>query len=232
MRAHEILLELSVGEVRYGSWNIKFTKKPMQHGVYRANGFLIKKNQVLSSVKAEGKSQEEAIQNVKKEIDQQTDITKAGIQQNIKVSDVVRSTIDFNVDVTKVIFNNNEPTAARFVEDGGIVYLDIVTHEAMERNWPQFKQDGFVKMHTRQLAKSDTSTEGYAIGITPFRVDKLGLEFNGRYTLDETKSPDPDFRRFKLQFDSIVQSREDKMALGIPAITIATWTRGNQDARM
>lgn len=225
MRAHEILVEAGFGEQRYGSWTIKFSENPMGKGLYRAAGHLMKKNQPIASVKSEGKTKEEAIQNVKIQIDQHVDTQRAEIQQNIKAADVTRTTIDFNVEVTKVIFNNNEPTAARFIEDGGIVYLDIATHEAMESSRSQLKQNKFVKMHTRQLAKQGISTEGYAMSITPMQVDKFGLEFNGRYTLDETKSPDPDFRRFKLLFDSVVQSRGDKMALGVPALTIATWAK-------
>lgn len=231
MRAKEFLLELDVGEQRYGSWEIKFSKQPMKSGKFQANAFLRKKNQVVASVQADGKSEQEAIQNAKSQIDQHTADRKAEIKQNIKAADVTRTTIDFNVEVTKVIFNNTEPTAARFAEDGGIVYLDIATSDAMENDRAKLKQLKFSKMHDRGIDKTDTAVKGYGMGITPTRVDNLGLEFNGRYTLDETTSPDPDlYRRFKLLFDSVVQSKDDRMILGVPAITIATWIKGSRDA--
>jgi len=223
MRAYEILLELKVDEIKYGQWIIKFSTEPFKDGKYHANGFL-KTNNELLKVKSEGITLHDAIEKIKEEIDKKINIRKSEIKQNINKSDITRAAIDFNVEVTKKIFNNNEPTAGRFIEKNGIIYLDIATPEAIEKYKKELNDFKFRKIHDRQIDKNNIGTKGYGMGITPNQIDKLGLEFNGRYILEEVESPEPMlFRRFKLLFDSIVQHKNDRMIIGIPALTVATW---------
>ena len=223
MRAFEILSE-GYGQQRYGSWVIKFTDQPTA-GKYKAVGHLVRKGEAVASVKGDGDTKEAAIQNVKQQIDANV-ATQAKQQTKIKSSDVIRTTIDFNVEVTKQIFNHYEPTAARFVEDDGIVYIDIMTPEWFEEHGYK-SLPGFVRIHDRKMgSKYGTATKGYGTKISPKTVDRLGLEFNGRYTLDEIRSDDDAFRRFKLLFDSVVQNPQDRFVLGVPGLTIATWTKG------
>lgn len=231
MRAYEILTENIlmelIQELRYGSWLIKYYDAIPAGETFQAMGHNPKVKGVFHG---KGSSYEEAIQQVKDQIDQQNDADQEKRITKINPKDVTKVEVALNRQFTRDILNDGA-TAARFIDAGGRPQLQVMNIE-------YFTQDNVndwiaeYKMIRMQWVigsgTTENATEGYSIALGPRRTIESGLEFGGRYYIDEIESDDDVYRTFNLMLDSISQGGGDSKRLNGPGFTVATWTKGGK----
>lgn len=202
--------------ISYGTWTIKALKKPDANGQYAAVGFHDRNPQ---TPRVFGKSQREAIDAVKREIDRHIGQDRAAIRAS-------KVTIDFNVEFTQeVIKELGGPTGVRFERRGDGVHLVVCSPDYTDLG-PDIYGTGegqFQRLFKRIPDPTENSQAAmvYCSALSGSQAQKLGLEGSGRYSLEYVGSDDYQNQDFKLVFDSIVKSKEDKRRLRRPGLTVA-----------
>ena len=163
-----------------------------------------------TAFKARGNTPQEAVDNLKAEIDREIDVAT-------KVSG--QATLDFNVDFVKDILELSADTFYAKIIPGP--QLVIAGSEMLQ--YPDImKSEGFKPSTIRTSSSSEGTTPLPGVPLSPKAAMAANLIANGRYVLgDETVDRDGN-RVFDLNFDSVVQASNDKMRLRAPAVTVGT----------
>jgi hypothetical protein len=160
--------------------------------------------------KAQGNTPQEAVDNLKAEIDREIDTAT-------KVSG--QAILDFNVDFVRTILElSSETFYAKIVPGPRLV---IAGSEMMQ--YPDImKSEGFKPSSIRTSNSTEGTTPLPGVSLSSKAAVAANLIANGRYVLgDETVDRDGN-RVFDLNFDSVVQASNDKMRLRVPAVTVGT----------
>lgn len=207
------------GEMQYGTWTIKFRTTPRENGTYEAIGMHTRNP---STPKVAGKTRDEAITLIKKEIDRHAANDKTALLAS-------RAVIDYNVAFTRAVVSETGVTGVRLVKHGSDVYLVIAGVEYLDAFGNEIygpDKESFTKLHVRKAGSDEPSGAGtlYCSSISTSTVSSLGLRPNARYALEYVNT-DSDYghQNFKLIFDSDVLSKEDKRRLNEPGLTIAVF---------
>jgi hypothetical protein len=200
----------------YGNWTIKALKRPDSKGEFAAMGY---HDRNPNTARMTGSSQEEAIKNVKTAIDRYVSIDQSVIRAS-------RITIDYNVEFTTDVLNElGGPTGVRFEKRGGDAILVVASVEYLELGDEVFGTgpDQFSRLFKRIPAGNEQSKASmvYCSPMSGSFANKLGLVGSGRYTIEYVGSDEYKNQMFKLVFDSIVSSKEDKRRLRKPGLTVA-----------
>lgn len=200
----------------YGNWTIKALKKPDSKGEFAAVGYHIRNP---NTARMTGKTQQEAIDGVKKEIDRYTASDRAAISAS-------KVTIDYNVEFTREILNElGGPTGVRFERRGDEVILIVASVEYMDLGDEVFgtQSHQFSRLFKRIPDGNEQSKAAmvYCSPMTGSFAQKLGLEGGGRYTLTYVGSDEYKNQEFKLVYDSTAAGKEDKRRLLQPGLTVA-----------
>ena len=163
-----------------------------------------------ATFKAKGQNPEEAVNNLKLEIDKEIDVAT-------KVSGY--ATLDFNVEFAKDILELSTDTFYAKINPGP--QLVLAGAEIME--YPEIMRDeGFKPSTIRTYKGGEGTTLLPGVPLSSKAAMTANLIANGRYVLgDETIDKDGN-RVFNLTFDSVVQASNDKMRMRAPAVTIGT----------
>jgi hypothetical protein len=207
------------GEEKYGSWTIKYRIEP-KNGKYDAAGMNDRNpNRPMVS----GQSSDEAIANVKKEID------RLMVNDEIAAK-YTKGQINLNAEFTRDYISDH-PTGVRLVRRGDesiLILCDVNFVEELGTDAYGPGADQFTRLQVRVRGKDDIPGGGaatlYGAGISVPKIKELGLRRNGRYSLIEIDS-DPEYghQQFKLIFDSETASVTDKMRLHQPGLTLAVY---------
>ena len=201
----------STSEVMYGTWGIKFRNEP-KNGMFDV---IASNPRNPTIVKAQDKSQQEAIKKAKEEIDKLN-------KNDDTILNFSKANINFNINFTNDYMPHG-PTGVYFFADGSEIYMTLCSEDlADEMN----KLDqAFIKLQTRKAGSTDDRSSGtlYSTNLSIKQIRELGLQANGRYALIELKRDDNDNQVFKLVFDSITASVTDKIRMGIPGLTVAVY---------
>jgi hypothetical protein len=160
--------------------------------------------------KAKGNNPQEAVDNLVAEIDKEIDVAT-------KVSG--QATLDFNVEFTKDILEmSTDVFYAKIITGPRLV---IAGPEMME--YPDImRAEGFKPSSIRKDNGSEGTTKLQGVPLSAKSAMATNLIANGRYVLgDETIDKDGN-RVFELNFDSVVQAKNDRMRLRAPALTVGT----------
>jgi len=143
---------------------------------------------------------------------------------NIQFSNVDETNGVFNQAFTNSFFGDEVPALGKIVVDGA-THIDVYIGNDPE-DLELYKSDGFVQISDRLWNKSRV----YRMSLTPKQVADKGLEFRGIYTVNETKSPDPDLKRFTLSPQPIdyLEGKESKKIFKEPTFSIPTWLKGSK----
>ena len=163
-----------------------------------------------TAFKARGNTPQEAVNNLKAEIDREIDVAT-------KVSG--QATLDFNVDFVRAILELSSDTFYAKIVPGP--QLVIAGSEMLQ--YPDImKSEGFKPSTIRTSNSSEGTTPLPGVPLSPKAAMAANLIANGRYVLgNETVDRDGN-RVFDLNFDSVVQASNDKMRLRAPAVTVGT----------
>ena len=162
------------------------------------------------SFKAQGNTPQEAVDNLKAEIDREIDTATKVSGQGI---------LDFNVDFVRTILElSSETFYAKIIPGPRLV---IAGSEMMQ--YPDImKSEGFKPSSIRTSNSTEGTTPLPGVSLSSKAAVAANLIANGRYVLgDETVDRDGN-RVFDLNFDSVVQASNDKMRLRAPAVTVGT----------
>lgn len=199
----------------YKFWKINVAKKKTPNGKVRGNAIHMKyKDRQLGPI--DGISIEDVMSKLRKMID---DIM---IGQRKGLEGAKGVTIDFNAPFTRQIFAEiGDITAARFNQENNKVYLEIMDPEYFEAIGPL---EGFKRIGIRDKSDSETATNLYSFTPTMTDIKKLGLEANGRYTVEqESKAPDDPYWRFSIDHHSTAYDKSERMQLSVPGFNVAVW---------
>jgi hypothetical protein len=89
----------------------------------------------------------------------------------------------------------------------------------------ELRKYGFVRMTNRLRGGKyeETSIPVYGFNLPTMTADKLGLQLNGRYSV-EPRIADEEGTKFDIVYDSTTQSARDKVRMGVPGFTVgASW---------
>jgi len=163
-----------------------------------------------SKFKAKGNTPQEAVNNLKLEIDKEIDVAT-------KVSG--QAILDFNVDFVKDILEMSSDTFyAKIVAGPRLV---IAGPEMME--YPEIMRDeGFKPSAIRTYKGGEGTTKLPGVPLSSKSAASANLIANGRYVLGNEALDKDGNRVFELNFDSVVQASNDKMRLRAPALTVGT----------
>lgn len=213
------------GETTFGTWKIKFNNFPNGKGVYGANAFLNAGTPKEQKVAAEGDSAEAAVSAVKGKIEFMNKANAAALKFS-------EAQVCFNVEFTRDILSHQGITGVRLQGHGDAVFLVVCGTEYFEEFGKEVfgrGPDSFVKLFPRLNNKNleDGSGSGaaqlYGAHITGNQIKTLGLQPNGRYSLDSEGEDDLGNLKFRLVFDSVTQGKQDKVRLHKPGLTIAVF---------
>ena len=160
--------------------------------------------------KTKGNNPEEAVNNLKLEIDKEIDVAT-------KVSG--HAILDFNVDFVKDILElSTDVFYAKIVAGPKLV---IAGRDMME--YPEImRDDGFKSSAIRTYKGGEGTTKLPGVPLSAKSAAASSLIANGRYVLgDETSDKDGN-RVFDLKFDSVVHASNEKIRLRAPALTVGT----------
>ena len=160
--------------------------------------------------KAKGNNPQEAVNNLKLEIDKEIDVAT-------KVSG--QAILDFNVEFAKDILEmSTDVFYAKIIVGPRLV---IAGPEMME--YPDIMRDeGFKPSAIRTYKGGEGTTKLPGVQLSSKAAAAANLIANGRYVLgNETVDKDGN-RVFELNFDSVVQAKNDRMRLRAPALTVGT----------
>lgn len=115
-------------------------------------------------------------------------------------------TIDFNSHFSKQIVPHGEPFFAK-IDDGFILVS----------NKPQ---EGFSKASPR--VETEGSERFWAMPISAKEAEIQKLVPNGRYSLGSKEEIDPETSMFDIHFQSVTQSKNDRLHMTVPGFTVAT----------
>jgi hypothetical protein len=202
--------------ISYGNWTIKALKKPDAKGEFAAMGY---HDRNPNTPRVSGSTQEEAVANVKKEIDRHLSNDQSAIRAS-------KITIDYNVEfTTDIVKELGGPTGVRFEKRGGDTVLVVASVEYMDLGDDAFGtgEHQFSRLFKRIPDGNEQSKASmvYCSPMSGSTANKLGLVGSGRYTLEYVGSDDYKNQAFKLVFDSIVSSKEDKRRLRKAGLTVA-----------
>lgn len=216
---------IEIKEVKYGAWTIKAKIKPEADGrTFKAMGSHPRNpNAPVGS----GDSVEAAIKDVESKIDKHMEHDKRALNAS-------KATVDYNAAFTNQIIKDNSEfshgvTGVRITRKGGEVVLILCGAEYLDAFGPEVfgtGPDQFTKLHRRLGGSSDAedgkATTLYSSSLTGKQIQDLGLQPNGRYTL-QYLSHDRDYGHltFKLVFDSIVGDKSERVSMGEPGLNIA-----------
>ena len=233
MRYYEIietiLTELvKTADIQFGNFTIRHSVDPDQSGIFSGLGFH-NKDRDIKTDRISGSSVEEVVNKVKDALRLLRYEQAKERKPDIKLSDVQRSEAAFNVDFTNEILEG-VPTAVRFGTEGGH-YVDVASREYFEEFPDELKKEGFTRLSLLIRSKrSEGGTKSYHTALTPAKVESLGLDFNGRYTLErDTSIQDDMFTRYRMHLDSHVSNPNDAFTLGVPGVTIAAWLKKSDE---
>ena len=162
------------------------------------------------SFKTQGNTPQEAVDNLKAEIDREIDTATKVSGQGI---------LDFNVDFVRTILElSSETFYAKIIPGPRLV---IAGSEMLQ--YPDImKSEGFKPSSIRTSNSTEGTTPLPGVSLSSKAAIDANLVANGRYVLgDETVDRDGN-RVFDLNFDSVVQASNDKMRLRVPAVTVGT----------
>jgi hypothetical protein len=160
--------------------------------------------------KAKGNTPQEAVNNLKLEIDKEIDVAT-------KVSG--SAILDFNVDFVKEILEMSIDTFYAKIISGP--KLVIAGREMME--YPDImKSEGFKPSTIRTYKGGEGTTKLPGVPLSAGAAAAASLIANGRYVLGVETTDKDGNRVFNLEFDSVVQASNDKMRLRAPAVTVGT----------
>lgn len=198
------------GEEKYGTWTIKFNSNPNKDGKYGANAF----HDRNAAIKVLADTHEEAIAKAKREIDFSVKL----VELSPKVKKV---TLDFNVEFTRDIVDNDDATGIKFLNCDDGIFLTVTSIADPAAN-------GFQPLKERTPLDERQGTD-YTImwcavpSVVEFRT--LGLQPHGRYAIEYERDDAEGNRVYRLVFDSVAKSSNDKVRLFRPGMTIATHMR-------
>ena len=160
--------------------------------------------------KAKGNTPQEAVNNLKLEIDKEIDVAT-------KVSG--QAILDFNVDFVKDILEmSSDVFYAKIVAGPRLI---IAGPEMME--YPDIMRDeGFKPSTIRTYRGGAGTTKLPGVPLSSKSAASANLIANGRYVLGNEELDKDGNRVFELNFDSVVQASNDKMRLRAPALTVGT----------
>jgi hypothetical protein len=219
MRYNEILREYRETpgfiHAEHKFWQINVAKKKTPNGKVRGNAVHKKyKDRQLGPI--DGSSVEDVMSKLKSMVDDNMIGQRKGLEGAKGV------TIDFNAPFTRQIFAEiGDITAARFNQENGEVYLEIMDPEYFEAIGPS---DGFKRIGIRDKSESETAADMYSFTPTMAEIKTLGLEANGRYTVEqEGKAPEDPYWRFSIDHHSTAHDKSERVQLPVPGFNIAVW---------
>ncbi len=203
------------GTEPYGTWEIKFRNIP-KNGKFDAMG-MHKRNPNVP--RASAATVEDAVSDVKKQIDRY-------IANDDAVLKYAKGQVNFNAEFTRECIPDG-PTGVRLSRVGDESILTVCSEEYADLG-PEVFGSGegqFTKLFMRKPGTGDENGGAatlYLAGITTNTIRRLGLQPNGRYSLQYI-STDPEYghRIYKLIFDSITAGPADKQRLHTPGLTLA-----------
>jgi hypothetical protein len=217
--------EIPIKEVKYGAWTIKAKLKPEVDGkTFKAMGSHPRNP---NAPIGQGTTADEAVRNVQTQIDKHMEHDKRALGAS-------KATIDYNAAFTNQIIKDNSEfshgvTGVRITRRGGEVVLILCGAEYLDAFGGEVYGTGpdqFTKLHRRMGGSTEgedgKATTLYSSSLTGKQIQDLGLQPNGRYTLDYL-SHDRDYGHltFKLVFDSIVGDKSERVSMGEPGLNIA-----------
>ena len=165
---------------------------------------------LTANFKAKGKNPQEAVQNLYAEVDKEIDVAT-------KVSG--RAIIDFNVDFVRDILELSTDTFYAKIIPGP--KLVLAGPEMME--YPEImSSEGFKPSAIRTYKGGEGTTKLPAVPLSTSAAVTANLIANGRYVLGNEEIDKDGNRVFNLEFDSVVQDKNEKLRLRAPALTIGT----------
>jgi len=165
---------------------------------------------LTANFKAKGKNPQEAVQNLHAEVDKEIDVAT-------KVSG--RAIIDFNVDFVRDIMELSTDTFYAKIISGP--KLVLAGPEMME--YPDImSSEGFKPSAIRTYKGGEGTTKLPAVPLSTSAAVTANLIANGRYVLGNEEADKDGNRVFNLEFDSVVQDKNEKLRLRAPALTIGT----------
>lgn len=211
------------GDTTFGTWKIKFNNFPNGKGVYGANAFLNMGTPKEQKVTAEGDSAEAAVLAVKSKIEFMNKANAAALKFS-------EAQLCFNVEFTRDVLANVGITGVRLQGHGDAVFLLVAGQEYFENNGndifgrgPQSFTKMFPRMPNRNVDDGGGAAQVYGASITGNQIKALGLQPNGRYSLDSEGEDDIGSLKFRLVFDSVTQGPQDKVRLHRPGLTVAVF---------
>jgi hypothetical protein len=214
------LVKQQYGETTYGTWTIKYNKMPNKNGKFGANAFHVRNE----PIKVVADTHEQAMAEVKRKIDF---IQKAN-DTALKFSN---ATLDFNVEFTRDVISETGVTGVRLAKSGDGVFLIVCGQEYFEAFGNEVfgtGNDRFIRLFDRKVNKQvdGNSTAGvlYGAKVTANQIKSLGLQPFGRYAVEfEKDDPEYGHKIYRLVFDSVTQSKSDKVRLHKPGLTVAVY---------
>lgn len=165
---------------------------------------------LTANFKAKGKNPQEAVQNLHAEVDKEIDVAT-------KVSG--RATVDFNVDFVRDILELSTDTFYAKIIPGP--KLVLAGPEMME--YPEImSSEGFKPSTIRTYKGGEGTTKLPGVPLSASAAVTANLIANGRYVLGNEEIDKDGNRVFDLEFDSVVQDKNEKLRLRAPALTIGT----------
>lgn len=216
MRLHEFILkELDITSSKnvdkiesYKHVNIYATTKKVMNKHYIAYAIHPRTRQELD--KQAGSSQQQAIDNLKKSIDERDK------KRNRVSRDAI---IDFNVRfATSMLTEPTEDFYAKIIKGPKLV----IAGEEMEQYPDLLKSEGFKKSAIRNVKDAEGTTKLPAVPLPGKQAQQADLIDNGRYVIGIDAEDKDGNRVFDLQFDSVVDNPREKMRIPKPALTIGT----------
>lgn len=204
------------GTEAYGTWEIKY-RNVKKNGKFDAMG-MHKRNPNIPRASSDV-SPEEAIADVKKQIDRY-------VANDETVLKYAKGQVNFNAEFTRECLEHG-PTGVRLSRIGDESLLTVCSPEYAELG-PEVYGPGegqFTKLFQRKPSTGDDQGGAatlYLAGITTNKIRQLGLQPNGRYSLQYVgKDPEYGHLIYKLIFDSITAGPTDKQRLHTPGLTLA-----------
>jgi len=124
-------------------------------------------------------------------------------------------TLDFNARFTREFAPEGETFYIIVDNDSNTPLLYVSTEP----------QKGMKRSHVRPKSKDQV------VSITPEEANKAGLQPHGRYILGDRDVIDPITSVYPLIFQGIAQSKDDKMRMSHPGLTVAT-SRNTYESRL
>lgn len=208
---------------QFGNWLITVTNQPVNVSgydklMYVAAAKYNNKSKDAKFYRVVGNSKQDAIDNVKQQIQQSDKAASSSINNK-------NYTIDLNVNFTREYLRGHNPSDcwSKFIEQDDKPMLIIASSEYAKQFNSEMKSLKFKKLHPREskYAGDDTKNQIYTFGITSNELQLAKLMPNARYTTTYENTDDNGNKYFSMVYDSTSMHSNDKQRMNKPGLIVA-----------